>query len=150
MQAIYPGRPRRDQKTSLPGAATGEAHRMPTEPEPVTLSAVVHRAVEAVDPDGGEGLGDLLQRFEDDDQPLGPATASQAELRIAEETGKLDPQQEDAAVTMASAVATYLVYRRDALNTEPAELLALAARAEFDGVPPEPVASWLGERGVTV
>jgi hypothetical protein len=123
---------------------------MPTEPEPVTLSAVIRRAVEVVDPDGGESLGDLLQRFEDDDEPLGPAIAAQAEMRIAEETGRLDPQQEDAAVTMASAVATYLVYRRDALDTEPAELLALAARAEFDGAPPELVTRWLGERGVTV
>jgi hypothetical protein len=134
----------------LAGAAAGEAQRMPTEPEPVTLSAVVHRAVEVVDPDGGEGLGDLLERFEDDDEPLGPATAPVAELHIAEEAGRLDPQQEDAAVTMAAALATYLVYRRDALDTQPAELLALAARAEFDGAPPEPVASWLGERGVTV
>jgi hypothetical protein len=123
---------------------------MPTEPDPVTLSAVIHRAVEVVDPDGREGLGDLLERFEDDDEPLGPAIAEVAELRIAEEAGKLDPQQEDAAVTMASAVATYLVYRRDALGTQPAELLTLAARAEFDGAPPELVTRWLGERGVTV
>jgi hypothetical protein len=36
---------------------------MPTEPEPVTLSEVVHRAVAVVDPDGGEGLDDLLAHF---------------------------------------------------------------------------------------
>ena len=48
---------------------------MPTEPEPLTLSQVVHRAVEIVDPDGGEGLDDLLTRFEDADDPLSSTVA---------------------------------------------------------------------------
>ena len=121
---------------------------MPTEPEPVTLGQIVHRAVQVCDPDDDEGLDDLLQRFEDDDEPLGSGTAQIAEQRIAEEAGALDPQGEDPAVTMAAAVATYLAYRRDELATHPAELLALAARAEFDGRPPAPVAEWLADRGV--
>jgi hypothetical protein len=49
---------------------------------------------------------------------------------------------------MAGAVATYLAYRRDAVGEEPGALLAMAARAEFDGKPPPYVADWLALRGV--
>lgn len=121
---------------------------MPTEPEPVTLSEVVHRAVQVVDPTGSEGLDDLLERFEDADEPLSSVQADNAAQRIAEGIGALDPQQEDAAVQMAGAVATYLAYRRDAVDEEPGALLAMAARAEFDGKPPENVRSWLSDQGI--
>ena len=123
---------------------------MGTEPAPVTLSEIVHRAVEVCDPDGNEGLDDLLARFEDDDEPLSSTTAQIAEQRIAEEVGALDPQAEDPAVTMAGAVATYLAYRRDEVSDSPEEILRLAARAEFDGKPPDNVRTWLAERGITV
>ena len=121
---------------------------MPTNPEPVTLSETVHRAVIVVDPEGGAGLEDLLARFEDDDEPLDSTSAQIAEQRIAEEAGKLDPEAEDPAVQMAAAVATYLAYRRDELDEEPRTLLELAARAEFEGHPPEGVEDLLAERGV--
>jgi hypothetical protein len=123
---------------------------VPTEPEPVTLADVVQRAVQVCDPDGDEGLADLLERFEDDDEPLSSTSAAIAEQRIAEAVGGLDPQGEDPAVTMAGAVATYLAYRRDELDDDPADILRLAARAEFDGSPPEAVRAWLAERGVEV
>jgi hypothetical protein len=51
-------------------------------------------------------------------------------------------------VTMAVAVATYLAFRRDELNDDPADVLRLAARAEFDGQPPDNVRQWLEEQGV--
>jgi hypothetical protein len=121
---------------------------MPTEPEPVTLSQVVHRAVQVVDPDGGEGLDDLLQRFEDADEPLSSAGAESAAQRIAEGVGALDPQEEDGAVQMAGAVATYLAYRRDEVDEDPGALLELAARAEFDGHPPEVVRAYLADLGI--
>jgi hypothetical protein len=121
---------------------------MPTNPEPVTLSETVHRAVVVVDPEGSAGLEDLLARFEDDDEPLDSTSAQIAEQRIAEEAGKLDPEAEDPAVQMAAAVATYLAYRRDELDQEPRTLLELAARAEFEGHPPEGVEDLLAERGV--
>jgi hypothetical protein len=114
----------------------------------VTLTEVVHRAVEVVDPTGSEGLDDLLERFEDADEPLSSAQADAAAQRIAEGVGALDPQQEDGAVQMAGAVATYLAYRRDEVEEEPGALLQLAARAEFDGKPPEPVRSWLSDQGI--
>ena len=123
---------------------------MPTEPAPVTLFQVVHRAVEVCDPDGAEGLEDLLERFEDDDEPLSSTSAEIAEQRIAEAVGALDPQAEDPAVTMAGAVATYLAYRRDEVGDDPVDILTLAARAEFDGHPPDVVRDWLTERGVRV
>jgi hypothetical protein len=121
---------------------------MPTEPEAVTLSEIVQRAVVVVDPDGNEGLDDLLQRFEDDDEPLSSVQADIARQRIAENAGALDPQEEDPAVQMAAAVATYLAYRRDELDEEPGALLELAARAEFDGAPPENVRAWLADAGI--
>ena len=123
---------------------------MPTDPEPVTLSQVVHRAVEIVDPDGGEGLDDLLERFEDADEPLSSTLAESAAQRIAEGVGAIDPQEEDGAVQMAGAVATYLTYRRDEVEEEPGALLELAARAEFEGQPPEVVRAWLADAGIEV
>jgi hypothetical protein len=123
---------------------------MPTDPEPVTLSQVVHRAVEIVDPDGGEGLDDLLARFEDADEPLSSTLAESAAQRIAEGVGAIDPQEEDGAVQMAGAVATYLTYRRDEVEEEPGALLELAARAEFEGQPPEVVRAWLADAGIEV
>jgi hypothetical protein len=121
---------------------------MPTDPEPVTLSQVVHRAVEVVDPDGTEGLDDLLERFEDADEPLSATGAQSAAERIAEGVGALDPQEEDGAVQMAGAVATYLAYRRDEVDEEPGALLELAARAEFDSRPPDAVRDWLSDVGI--
>jgi hypothetical protein len=121
---------------------------MPTDPEPVTLSQAVQRAVLAVDPEGHAGLDDLLARFEDDDEPLDSTGAQIAAQRIAEEAGALDPQAEDPAVQLAAAVATYLAFRRDELDDEPEELLTLAARAEFAGHPPADVRALLAERGV--
>ena len=121
---------------------------MPTEPEPVTLSEVVHRAVVVVDPDGNQGLDDLLERFQDDDEPLSSVLADVTRQKIAEGVGALDPQEEDPAVQMAGAVATYLAYRRDEVDEEPGALLELAARAEFDGKPPANVRSWLADAGI--
>jgi hypothetical protein len=121
---------------------------MPTDPEPVTLAAAVHRAVVVVDPEGDLGLEDLLLRFEDADEPLNSDGASLVAERIAEEVGALDPEAEDPAVQLAGAVATYLAYRRDELDEEPRALLELAARAEFDDHPPDGVREMLAERGV--
>jgi hypothetical protein len=120
---------------------------MPTDPQPVTLAQVVHRAVVAVDPDGHAGLEDLLVRFEDDDEPLGSTGAEIAAQRIAEEAGALDPQGEDPGVQLAAAVATYLAFRRDEVDAEPRALLTLAARAAFDGDPPAGVRELLMQRG---
>jgi hypothetical protein len=122
---------------------------MPTEPSPPTLAEVVHRAAEVCDPDGTEeGVAQLLARFEDRDEPV--TGIDDVELEIAEQKGAVDPQDEDPAVTMAAALAVYLAYRRDELDDDPDDLLRLAARAEFDGEPPQPVAEWLAGRDISV
>jgi hypothetical protein len=120
-----------------------EVHETPT------LFAIVHRAAEVCDPEGSEeGASELLRRFEDRDEPVGDA--SQAEQEIAEAKGAIDPQDEDAVAMMTAAVAIYLAYRRDELEDDREDLLLLAARAEFDARPPEPVASWLAGQGIEV
>jgi hypothetical protein len=85
---------------------------------------------------------------EDRDEPV---TADRdVELEIAEAKGAVDPQDEDPAVVMMAALATYLAFRRTEIERDREELLRLAARAEFDGQPPEPVAEWLAEQGFAV
>jgi hypothetical protein len=124
---------------------------MPTDPEPVTLSAVVHRAVVVVDPEGTAGLEDLLEPFEDDDdEPLGSHGAEIAAQRIAEEATALDPEAEDPGVQLAAAVATYLAFRRDEVDDDPRALLTLAARSAFHGDPPAGVRDLLAQRGVQI
>jgi len=49
---------------------------------------------------------------------------------------------------MATAVATYLAFRRDQLDEDAEDLLRHAARAEFNGTPPPAIANWLDEHGV--
>ena len=116
---------------------------------PPSLADVVHRAAEVVDPDGAEdGVSDLLQRFEDRDEPV--TAEADVELEIAEAKGAVDPQDEDPVVVMMAAVATYLAFRRTEIARGREELLRLAGRAEFDGNPPEPVAGWLAEQGVEI
>jgi sirohydrochlorin ferrochelatase len=122
---------------------------MPTEPAPVTLAQVVHRAAEVVDPDGADqDVVDLLVRFEDADEPV--SAIDDVELRIAEGAGAIDPQEESGPVQVARVVATYLAFRRDEVAEEPDELVRLAVRAEYDGHPPEPVTEWLALNGVEV
>jgi sirohydrochlorin ferrochelatase len=115
---------------------------MPTEPAPVTLAQVVHRAAEVVDPEGADqDVVDLLVRFEDADEPV--TSIDDVELRIAEGAGTIDPQEESGPVQVARAVATYLAFRRDEVTDDPDEIVRLAIRAEYDGAPPAPVADWL-------
>lgn len=116
---------------------------MGTEPEPITLSQVVRRAVEACDSDD-EALVRLLERFEDADEPVTAVEDVEARLSEpdAEDLGR------DPAVAMAIATAVYLAHRRDMLDALDDDLLRTTARAEWDGNPPESVATWLAERGV--
>lgn len=118
------------------------------EPGHPTLAEAVRRAVDAVDPAGrNDGLADLERRFEDRDEPLS-ALQPVLDQTLAEERGKIDPQEEDGAIVLAVAVVTYLAYRRDEADEERAELLRLAINAEFDGKPPETVSAWLSEEGI--
>jgi hypothetical protein len=119
---------------------------MPTEPEPVTLSQVVHRAVEVCEDSTSQGLDELLERFEDADEPI--TAIEDVEARLEREMGPVEFDEDDGALTMARAVIVYLAHRRDELDEDPAELLRLASRAEFHGQPPEHVARWLTQQGI--
>jgi hypothetical protein len=108
---------------------------------------VVRRAVEVCDDGTDNGLDELLDKFEDDDEPI--SAIDDVEERLGEKIGPPELDDDDAPMTMARAVITYLHFRRDELNAPPVELLRLAARAEFDGKPPDYVARWLELQGVT-
>ena len=121
---------------------------MPTEPDPITLSQVVRRAVEVCDPAGTDNdLADFYLRFEDSDEPV--TAIEDIEQRLAESAGALDPQGEVPSLQMATAVATYLAFRRDQLDEDGEDILRQASRAEFNGNPPTAVANWLQEQGVS-
>ncbi len=120
---------------------------MSTEPEPLTLADAVHRAVQACDPTGDSpSAAEVLARFEDRDEPI--AGLQDVDGRLAEEFGALDPQEEDPVVQMIRATTTNLAFKRGEVGADDGSLLRLAARAEYAGDPPEPVRSWLAERGV--
>lgn len=120
---------------------------MPTEPSIPTLSEIVHRAAEVTDL-GNELVEELAQRTEDEDEPV--TTIEDLDERVAEEVGRIDPEGDDPVLAMTAAVVVYLGYRRDELDAPRDELLRLAARAEFDGSPPDHVTRWLAGEGVSV
>jgi hypothetical protein len=122
---------------------------MPSKPQPITLFEVAKRAIEVSDPDDRDArLGDLLEQFEDADEPV---TAIQnLEERVAIAVEGVDVEIDDPAVSMAAATILYLAHRRDELHDEPLKILRLAARAEWKGDPPDAVRDWLAERGVEV
>lgn len=120
---------------------------MPTEPQPATLSGVARRAAEACDPNGAnDGVADLLRRLEDRDEPV--AGLPNLESELAEVQHMVDPQEEDPAVVMMSAVILHLSHRRDEVDADDVRLLQQAARDEFDGKPPERVRAWLEAQGI--
>ena len=121
---------------------------MPTEPQPVTLAQLVHRAAEITDPEGADDdVTALMQRFEDADWPVSGILES-LEQRMAEAAGALDPQEDSPGLQVATAVAVYLAHRRDELDEDPVHVLRMAARAEYDGNPPANVAQWLDTAGI--
>src|SRR5215210_2372608 len=111
---------------------------MPTEPHVPTVFEVARRAAEVCDPDDDDpAVGELLERFEDRDEPI--TALEDPETQLAE-----------AAALMVVAVATYLAHRRDEMDDRREEILRLAARAEFSGEPPESVRDWLADEGVEI
>lgn len=123
---------------------------MPTEPDPVTLSAVARRAAEVVDPtDDDSDVADLLTQFEDADEPIS-GVLDGLEDRVAEAVGRVDPDGSLPSVQMMGAVITYLGHRRDEVSDVEADILRLAARSEYDGDPPEVVEEWLADQGVSL
>src|SRR6201987_1963251 len=122
---------------------------MPSEPRPISLFDIAKRAVEVSDPDNPDPrLGDLLEQFEDADEPV--TAIDNLEERVAIAVEGVDVEIDDPAVSMAAATILYLAHRRDELHGDPDKILRLAARAEWQGDPPGAVAGWLADRGVSV
>jgi hypothetical protein len=120
---------------------------MPRDPDPLTLSEVVHRACGVVDPDDADAaVGDFERYFEDADEPI--RGVGDIEERVATALSELDPAVASASLSMAGAVTVYLSFRRDEYGAEPAQLLRLAAEAEWAGDPPELVVEWLADRDI--
>ena len=114
------------------------------EPDQITLAELVRRAAAIVDPPGADAaVEEFAVRFEDADQPVRAQLAG-LEERI------LWGADEDAPIVMAQAVTLYLAHRLDDFENTPEHILLHAARAEFDGHPPENVKAWLADQGVTM
>jgi hypothetical protein len=115
---------------------------MPTDRSLITVSDLVREATAIVDPQGSDpAVVELANRFADDDEPV-RGVLGELEERLAWGA------DEDPPIVMAQALVLYLGHRLDEVDDEPEDLLRLAARAEFDGNPPEAVVTWLNERGV--
>jgi hypothetical protein len=105
--------------------------------------------VQICDPqDEDAALGDYLRQLEDADEPV--TAVQNLEERLARAAEGVDAGVEDPAVAMANAVVLYLAHRRDEAGSDAADVLRLAARAEYRGDPPEAVRDWLADRGVSV
>ena len=117
---------------------------MPTDPDTITLSEIIRRAAAIVDPPGEDAaVEEFAVRHEDADQPVrGILDGLQERL--------LWGADEDAPIVMAQAVTIYLAHRPEDLENTPEHILRHAARAEFDGSPPENVTAWLADQGVDV
>ena len=117
---------------------------MPDDRTTITLFDLVRRATAIVDADGvDDAVTNFATRHEDDDVPV-RGILDGLEERLAWGA------DEDPPVVMAQAVVLYLAHRLDEVDDDPDEILALAARSEFDGHPPEPVATWLEANGIDV
>jgi hypothetical protein len=115
---------------------------MPTDRTLITVSDLVRRATAIVDPQGADpAVVEFAARHDDDDEPV-RGVLDELEERLAWGV------DEDPAVVMAQALVLYLGHRLDEYDDDPDDLLRLAARAEFDGTPPDAVAAWLAERGI--
>jgi hypothetical protein len=117
------------------------------DPRPVSLSEVVRRAAQIVDPDDEDAvIGDFQRAFEDADEPV--AGLDDVQERVAEVLSQLDPAVNNGSLSVAGAVTVYLSYRRDELHEDPRELIKLAARAEWRDEVPTVVADWLDDHNL--
>jgi hypothetical protein len=117
---------------------------MPTDRDSISLSDLVRRAAAIVDPPGEDpAVEEFAVRFEDADQPV-RGVLDGLEERV------MWGVDEDAPIVMAQAVTLYLAHRLEEVENTPEHILLHAARAEFDGRPPENVVSWLADQGVAL
>ena len=115
---------------------------MPTDRNTISVADLVREATAIVDPQGRDpAVVELATRFGDADEPV-RGVLENLEERLAWGA------DEDPPIVMAQALVLYLAHRLDEIDDDEEDLLRLAARAEFDGSPPENVVTWLSGRGV--
>jgi hypothetical protein len=107
---------------------------MPTEPQPVMLTDVVRRAVEACDDGSSEALDELLTQFEDADVPV--ATIEDIEATLDEAIGPVDAD-EDPALAMARASSS---------TSATAGMRSTRTRSTCCGSPPAPSSATIRPR----
>src|SRR2546423_12646717 len=105
---------------------------MPTEPQPLTVSEAVHAAVEASEDGSSEALDELLERFEDEDEPI--SEDEDIEQLLEQRVGPIE--EGDPAFQMACAAEIHLPHRRDRVAAAPHAPPHLAARPGFEVHPP--------------
>jgi hypothetical protein len=110
------------------------------------ISEVVREAAAICDPEGTDtAVTGFFESFEDDDRPTTAAEDLQGEL-LSTVRG-IDPEGDNPAALAAAAAAVWL-----ATNPSQADngdhVLREGCRLVFEGHPPEPVAEWLGARGI--
>ncbi|MEA2155015.1 MAG: hypothetical protein QOE11_1155 [Solirubrobacteraceae bacterium] len=111
---------------------------------------VVRRAVDICDPEGADAeIAEFLRIYEDRDEPV-TALGEGRTREFFEAAYGLMGDVRIPALIMAAGVATYLAFRRDQVDDDAAEILRLAARAEFGRRVPQDVADWLALRGTDV
>jgi hypothetical protein len=115
---------------------------MPTDRNTISVADLVREATAIVDPQGRDpAVVELARRFGDDDEPVRGVLES-LEEKLAWGA------DEDPPIVMAQALVLYLAHRLDEIDDDEEDLLRLAARAEFEGHPPDNVVVWLSQRGV--
>ena len=113
-----------------------------------TISEIVREAAAIVDPQGTEtAVTGFFESFEDDDRPATAAEDLQGEL-LSTVRG-IDPEVDDPAALAAAAAAVWLATNPSQVDNGD-HVLREGIRLVFDGSPPEPLAAWLGARGVDV
>ena len=113
-----------------------------------TVSEVVREGTAIVDPDGAVTAVDALyDGFEDDDRPVSAVEHLAGDLLST--VRAIDPEGDEPAALAAAAAAVWLAHNPSQAK-DGDHVLREGVRLVFDGKPPEPLAEWLGERGVQV
>jgi hypothetical protein len=116
---------------------------------PLSTSEAVRHAISIADPDDRDAdLGRLEEAFEDADAPI--RGEERLDERLAMALDGIDHDVEKPAVSIATAMILYLWRHPAEVDVPPHKLLQVAARAEWKGSPPAPVADWLADRDVAV
>jgi hypothetical protein len=108
-----------------------------------TVAEVVRQAAGIVDPSDSNSLvGELEQWFEDDDDPV--RTVPNLDRRLAAAVERIDPEGEEPAIAVASAIVLYLSEEPRHVPSDAEGVIGQAVRREFGDDVPDRIAEWMG------